>query len=236
VKQPRLFCLPYAGGGASIYRTWLAKLQPAIEVRPLQPPGRENRWREPAYCRLDDLVQCLMSDLRTSVRAPYAMFGHSLGALVSFELARALRREGFAEPDHLFISAYRAPHLPDNKEHIHMLPNDRLIERIRALGGTPKEVLENEDLLRIVLPTVRADAEVAETYAYHPEPPFSCAIVALGGIRDHGITSRDLEAWREHTTGRFSLRMFAGDHFFIQREESALLAMLRAELAADASA
>ncbi|HEX2093650.1 MAG TPA: thioesterase domain-containing protein, partial [Longimicrobiaceae bacterium] len=162
----RLFCFPYAGGGASIFRTWSQSLPPEVDVCPVQLPGRESRLREPPFDRLLPLVRTLADVLAPYMDLPFALYGYSNGALMSFELARELRRRGMRGPVHLFVAACPAPHLPDKDPPIHALPDVELIREIRRLNGTPEEILQNEELMTLLIPLLRADSAIHETYVY----------------------------------------------------------------------
>lgn len=225
----RLFCFPYAGGGAHIYRGW-KDLLPNLEVCPVQLPGRGARIREPQVKRLPALVEALARDLLPKLDKPFAFFGHSMGALISFELARLLRREHGLAPSHMFLSGRPAPQTERDAAPIHNLPDAEFIEQIRAYEGTPEEVLQHPELMELMAPFLRADFELCETYDYSPEPPFDCPLTVFGGLQDTGVSRQSLEAWREHTTGHFSLRMFPGNHFFINDSQPFFLQVLSREL------
>jgi surfactin synthase thioesterase subunit len=219
----RLFCFPYAGGGASIFRAWREQLPPSVDVRPVQLPGRENRLREQPFRRMDELVLVLTRVLAPMLELPFAFFGHSMGALTAFELARALRRRGLQEPVALFVSGHRAPHIPDTDPPIHALEEGRLVEELERLNGTPAAVLADEELRQLVLPSIRADFEVCETYAYADDDPFACPIHAFGGLADRKASQPQLEPWRRYTRGAFTLEMLPGDHFFVVAQRAALV-------------
>jgi medium-chain acyl-[acyl-carrier-protein] hydrolase len=229
----RLFCFPYAGGGVSIFRAWSDGLPADVEVCPVQLPGRGTRLMEPPFTRLSPLIEALTQALFPLLDKPFAFFGHSLGALVSFELARQLRRQYAVQPVCLFISADRAPQIPNRDPSIHSLPEEEFLVELRRLNGTPREVLEDEELRQIMLPLLRADFAIYETYRYSTEPPLNCPISAFGGWQDHRVNRGDLEAWRDQTSGSFSLRMFPGDHFFLNTTQPALLRVLSQELRGD---
>lgn len=230
----RLFCLPYGGGGAAVFREWPRELWPEIEVWHVQLPGREARHREPLMTSIDVLVRPLADAVLPQLAQsdlPFAIFGHSMGALIGFELARALRRLRAPSPAHLFFSARRAPHVPDRYVPLHNLPDPDLVEGLsRRYNGLPRAVLESADLMRMFVPIVRADLTMIETYAYVPEVPFACPISAFGGLEDGAVTRDDLAAWGDHTSGSFTLRMVAGGHFFLQSDRPRLLASLSADL------
>jgi medium-chain acyl-[acyl-carrier-protein] hydrolase len=229
----RLFCFPYAGGGVSIFRAWSDGLPADVEVCPVQLPGRGTRLMEPPFTRLSPLIEALTQALFPLLDKPFAFFGHSLGALVSFELARQLRRQYAVQPVRLFISADRAPQIPNRDPPIHSLPEGEFLVELRRLNGTPREVLEDEELRQIMLALLRADFAIYETYRYSTEPPLNCPISAFGGWQDHRVNRGDLEAWREQTSVSFSLRMFPGDHFFLNTTQRPLLGALSQELRGD---
>ena len=228
----RLFCLPPAGGAASFYRDWGDALPPGVEVCPVQLPGRETRLRERPYTRLDPLLEGLVGALAPYLDRPFAIFGHSMGALVGFELARRLRAGAAPEPLLLVVSGHSAPHLPLGHAPLHALPTAQLVEAVRDLNGTPEEVLGNSELRELVLPAIRADFEVCETYVHQPHPPLSCRVVAFGGTGDPLVSRTQLAGWRQHTNGPFAMTMLPGDHFFRGRSRRVLLARLARELAA----
>lgn len=229
----RLFCFPYAGGGAFIYRNWAKDLPESVELCPLQPPGRETRLKEESFTDLSLLVQSVASALRPYLNLPFAFFGHSLGALVSYQVAHYLRSQDGIESAHLFVSGRYAPHLKSKSSGISKLPEPQFIEMVKKMGGTHRAVFENRELLRLILPALRADFHLCDTYQFKSElTPLRCPITALGGLQDEGVTSRDLEAWRNHTTGRFTIHSFPGNHFFINTSKSALLQVLKQELQA----
>ncbi|HEY9157248.1 thioesterase II family protein [Candidatus Binatus sp.] len=213
----RLFCFPYAGAGALIFRTWSDNLPADVEVCPLQLPGRGTRMTERPFTHLSPLVEALAQALAPLLDRPFAFFGHSLGALVSFELARRIRRQYGVHPVHLFVSAGRAPQIPHRGPFIHTLPDSEFLMELRRLNGTPSELLGHEELMEIMLPVLRADFAVYETYLYSTEPPLNCPISAFGGLQDNKVSDSDLEAWRAQTSVSFSLRMFPGDHFFLKQ-------------------
>jgi medium-chain acyl-[acyl-carrier-protein] hydrolase len=229
----RLFCFPYAGTGASIFRTWSDGLPADVEVCPVQFPGRGTRLMETPFTQLSPLVQALAQTLVPLLDKPFAFFGHSLGALVGFELARLLRRQSGVQPVRLFVSADRAPQIPHRNRPIHALPEGEFLVELRRLNGIPGKVLEDVELMQIMLPVLRADFAVYETYVYSTEPSLHCPISTFGGLQDHRVNRGDLEAWRDQTTASYSLRMFPGDHFFLNTTQPLLLQALSQELRGD---
>jgi medium-chain acyl-[acyl-carrier-protein] hydrolase len=181
----------------------------------VQLPGREGRLREAPFTRIEPLVQALAAELPLA-ELPFAFFGHSMGALIAFELAHELARRGGPQPLLLFVSGRRAPRVPVREEPIHDLPEPQFLARLRDLNGTPEEVLQHAELMALLSPLLRADFALHETWTYREgEPPLAIGISAFGGVADPEVTREDLEAWRVETTGPFRLRMLPGDHFFL---------------------
>ena len=222
----RLFCLPYAGGTAQAFRSWAAPIAPVAELCAIALPGRGARTREAPVERMDELTAAVAEAVRPLLGTPFALFGHSMGALLAYELARELRRSGDPEPLRLFVSGLRAPHLPARDDPLHVLPDDELAARLRGFGGTPPQVLESRELMDLFLPAVRADLTACETYAHEEEPPLAVPITAFGGRSDRLASEADLREWARHTTGAFALRMFDGGHFYLSDYESELLEAL----------
>ncbi len=222
----RLFCFPYAGAGATIFRPWAADLSPDIELCPVQLPGRETRLAEPAITRLAPLVQALAQHLRPHLDRPFAFFGHSLGALISFELTRELRRQKAPVPIHLFISGCRAPQFPDPDRPIHRLPEPQFLAALQRLNGTPADLLHHPDLMSRFLPALRADFALLETYVYPADQRLECPITVFGGTQDPKASPEDLAGWRDQTQGAFNLQLFPGDHFFLHENRPALLSAI----------
>ncbi|WP_017654179.1 thioesterase II family protein [Fortiea contorta] len=214
----RMFCFPYAGAGASIFYNWQNKLASDIEVCAIQLPGRETRLGEPLLTELPPLVETLATALLPYLDTPFIFFGHSMGALISFEVARLLRRKYHKSPQHLFVSGRRAPQIMRRRSPIHHLPDSLFIEELRRYNGTPEAVLQNKELLSLFLPILRADFTINDSYIYTDDIPIDCPILAFGGLEDAGVTSDDIAAWRVHTNSNFSMYMFPGEHFFIKHE------------------
>jgi surfactin synthase thioesterase subunit/glycosyltransferase involved in cell wall biosynthesis len=212
----RLFCFPNAGGGTSLFRTWPEQLAPSISICPARLPARESRFDEPSITRMEPLVHALADAITPYVDVPYALFGHSMGAIVAFELCRELRRRERLLPKTLIVSSARAPkfrrgHTPQPD------PTDaELIADLSRLEGTPREVLDNPDLLRVLLPALRADTILYRNYIYTVEPPLPIDIHACGGQSDPNVTTSHLEPWSLETTGSFDLTQFPGGHFYLQ--------------------
>lgn len=228
----RLFCFPYAGGGALLYRPWVDTLPPDIEVCSVQLPGRENRLQEPPFDRLEPLLEVLAPAIAPYLdEKPFAFFGYSLGTLVSFELARRLQQQGGPMPRHLFVAARRAPQIPSSEPPLYELSDADFMEELRRLKGTPEAVLDQAELMQLLLPLLRADFTINETYDYREAPPLSCPISAFGGMRDEDVSREDMDAWRVQTERGFTLRMIQGDHFFIHTARMVLLQSICRDLA-----
>lgn len=225
----RLFCFPYSGGGAGAFRGW-ADAMPSLEVCAVQAPGREARMREPAFTRMDPLVAELAKTIRPLLDRPFAFFGHSLGSFIALETARALRRAGAPLPLHFFFSGCPSPETLRIEHPLHDLDDPGLIAGLRRYGGTPDEVLSNDELMTLLLPVVRADFSIYETYAAPADPPFDIPITALGGLTDDHATRDQIEGWRAHTTRAFLLRMFPGGHFFVHSARTPLLGTVLTDL------
>ena len=220
----RLFCFAYAGGGASLFLPWSTRIGKEVEVWPIQLPGRENRVSEPCLVSVDDVVKAIADDPDLGFTGRFAFFGHSLGAIIAYEVARRLRESGRPGPLRLFASAHRAPQIPLSHPPCWNLPDAEFQARLMALNGTPSEVFRDRALLDLMLPALRADFRLDETYAQpRQDVRLSCPITVFGGTADAEIPIEDLAAWREATTATVDLKMFDGDHFFIHTQRTALI-------------
>ena len=211
----RLLCFPYAGGGPTIFRAWPDLILPDVEVWAAQPPGREGRINETPASSITPVIEGLLQAMAALNDRPFAFFGHSMGALLAFELSHALRRAQKKEPFYLFVSGAGAPHMPRRRADLHHLEQDAFVEGLRRMNGVPKDVLENKDLFAVFAPTLRADLTLCETYAPSSDEPLKVPISAIGGLEDADVLREDLEAWKKHTRLHFQVRMLPGDHFFI---------------------
>ncbi|MES2740498.1 MAG: alpha/beta fold hydrolase [Pseudomonadota bacterium] len=235
VRQPgagrrlRLFCFSYAGGSAASYYAWQAGLGPHIEVCAIELPGRAARLGEPPRRGLTALVDTLARVIEVGDGLPFAFFGHSLGALLAFELARHCQRRGGAQPSRLFVSGSVAPRRR-SAGRLHELNDADLIAVLRQYNGAPAAVLDEPELMALMLPTVRADFALAADYHYRAGTPLTVPISVYGGDSDPHVNVDELSHWQEETSQPVLLRRFAGDHFFIQSARQAVLAQLRYEL------
>lgn len=226
----RLFCLPYAGGSASIYRTWGNQFPDTIEVCPIELPGRGARLREASEANFQALVETLADAITPWLDKPYVLFGHSMGALIGFELARLFRVKKITGPLHFIASGHTAPQIPGRHRPIHNLPDNEFIEELRQLNGTPEAVLNNHELMQLLIPILRADFTINETYVCKDELPLNCPFTVFGGLQDKDVDQASLDAWQQHTTASFSLQMLPGDHFFIQTMQALLIQRMYKEL------
>jgi medium-chain acyl-[acyl-carrier-protein] hydrolase len=226
----RLFCFPYAGATAAVFRNWPRYLPSEIEVCAVQYPGRGSRLSEPLSEDVVNVMNAVYSDLQPLLKKPFAFFGHSMGALVSYEFARRLQQEKQPEPLQLFVSGCIAPHVKIVSEPTYNLPELEFIAELRRLQGTPAEVLDNADLMQLMMPIIRADFKASQTYKYIPGPPLNCSIRAFGGLKDEMVPREKVEAWREHTHGSFRAQMLPGNHFFLNTSESLLTRVIAQEL------
>lgn len=228
----RLFVFPYAGAGTAVFRTWVPGLSNNIEFCPIRLPGRETRIREPLFTRLTPLVETLANALSGFLDKPFAFYGHSMGALVAFETARHLRCIGQPMPQHLLVSARRAPQIPDPDSPMHLLSDSAFIKEMqRRYDGIPAAILQTPELLDLFLPVLKADFSVIETYQYTVEAPLDCPIAVFGGTQDHVLRAGDLEGWQAQTNQAFTLQKFVGGHFFIQSQQAAFIAAVSRTLA-----
>jgi medium-chain acyl-[acyl-carrier-protein] hydrolase len=212
----RLFCFPHAGGGASFFADWPRQLPPEIQVLAVQLPGREERLSEPPFTRLQPLLGALITALRPHLVPPYAFFGHSMGTLLAFEVARQLREQGDHLPTHLIVSGRGAAGHARAGTPLSTLSDPELIAQLRQYQGTPAQVLDNPDFLKVLLPVLRADSLVCDTYRYESGEPLDCPVTAFGGDADPEATPEDLHSWKDLTSCDFAVRLFPGDHFYLK--------------------
>jgi surfactin synthase thioesterase subunit len=227
----RLYCLPHAGGAASAFRPWIGRL-PGVQVCPLQPPGRETRQREEPHTAMGPLVRELADVVLGAPPGPYALYGHSLGALVGFELAHEIGRRGGPAPVHLLVSGCSAPQWADEDPRFTVPdPTDpQIVALLRVLGGTPESFLSNPLVLRMILPALRTDLAVKNGYRYVPRPPLDVPVTALTGTEDPRCTVESVLAWRDQTVRRFRPHLMPGGHFAVLEQPEVTLGHVREAL------
>lgn len=228
----RLFCFAHAGAGASTFRAWPELIGPGVQVTAVQLPGREDRIRERAHDRLEGLLDELVPVLAGAVDGPYALFGHSMGALIAYEATRRLVAQGTPPPVHLFASALGAPHAPYRKTRVSRLPDPEFKRAMAALSGLPKKVVHETGFLRLLMPTLRADFQLCETYEHTDSAPMPCRLTVLTGA-DDDVQPLDLALWRELSTGPFRIRVIDGDHHFVVKQRRQVAEVVRAGLAGE---
>jgi len=226
-----LHCFPYAGGSAQAFRGWAEHLPEGVALQAWEPAGHGRRMRERPHRRIDGYAREVADGMAHADR-PFVLFGHSLGGLVAFEAARELRRRGSPEPRAILVAATSAPQEIRPRRLRHQMPDDELLDELRSFNGTPAAVLEDEDLLRMFLPVVRADFEAVETYEYSFEPPLACPIGVFGGVRDRVMAPDTLQDWEAQTSSEFSLEWVPGDHFFPSSNRAVFLWLLSRRLEA----
>lgn len=227
----RLFCFPYGGGDAATFNGWAASLPSCVEVWAARLPGRGQRVNEAPFTSLTPLVEALADAMFPLLEArPFAFFGHSMGALLAFELAHLCSDEFGLRPARIYVSGQCAPHLPRTDPPSYDLPEPDFLNRIREMNGTSAAVLANSELMQMLLPALRADFAICETYTCAHRTPLSCPISAYGGLRDESVSRVAMQAWRLHTDDTLTVRMFPGDHFFIRSAQPLVLDTLAREL------
>ncbi|QBF27520.1 thioesterase [Pseudomonas tructae] len=227
-----LLCLPYSGASAMVYSRWRRKLPAWLNLRPVELPGRGARLGEPLLTDMQVLARQLASEQRLAASQPYALLGHSLGALLAFELAHELQALGCPPPVALFACGTAAPTRREDYDGGNWREpksDEVLINELRTLQGTPEEVLANQELMSLTLPVLRADFLLCGRYVYRQRPPLQCPVHVLGG-EDDKASQAQLLAWRQESVGDFSLEIFPGGHFFIHEHEERVLGVLSAAL------
>ncbi len=232
VASQRLFCFAHAGGGPSFFRSWPAGLAPDISVSPVLLPGREMRLAEPPFRHIAELVEPLGLALEPFLDLPYAFFGHSLGAVIAYEVARWLSARSAMGPACLLVSGRLAPAAAPPRRQISALPDDQFVAQVQRLNGVPPEVLSEPELLGLLLPVLRADFEIAETYQPLPGGRLDCPVVAYLSTSDPDVGYAGVLGWREVTNDGFSVRVFRGDHFYVKGGRTDVLAAVREDLRA----
>lgn len=231
-KKFRLFCFSYAGGNAVSFMEWQSALHPDVTVCAVQLPGRGARFHETPYSRLQELIEALAREIGGMGDLPCAFFGHSLGGLLAFELARYHRRRGLMQPQHLFVSGCHAPRHRVASTGMHLLADDALIARLAEYRGTPSEILAHRELMELVLPTIRADFSLVENYRYERDPILlGMPVTVLAGKFDSIESADQVEGWQEETTGHCRVQWFDGDHFFLHPRQQDVIDCIHADLA-----
>ncbi len=222
----RLFCCAHAGGGAAAFNGWPQALPTACGVVRVQLPGREDNRQCPPARSVGTVIPRLVGDVAPLLDRPFALYGHSMGAIVMFELARALRRGGHPPPMALFVSGRRAPRLPLSHPPLYSLPDDALAEQMRRMGAPMPQLFDTARWREHYLPTIRADLELSDLYRYRQEEPLACPIHVFGGAGDHVVMPSEWHAWGEETKGSFNATTLPGGHFFDRGGQAELLQII----------
>lgn len=212
--------MPYAGGSADNYRRWQRWFPEQVDVCLVHLPGRGQRAKEKPFTHLVSLVKAIAAHIDGEIKFPYVLYGHSMGALISFELGRELCVKHRNSPAHVFVSGCRAPQWPRTKPPTFNLPHDKFLDELEKLNGTPREVLDDPNIMEVFINILRADFEMVDTYEYQPKERLSCPITVYGGLQDDDVPIESCRAWQEQTSARCEVRMFEGGHFFIREPQS----------------
>lgn len=223
----RLFCFPFAGGSAAAFKSWHEYLSGhGIEMCAIQLPGRAERRRERPFVQMNELTSALADVLSPSLDLPFALFGHSLGAIVAYELAREFKRRGVGTPAHLFVSGHRAPHRRRSRPALNSLSDEDLRRWLGRMGGTPRLLLDDAELREMFFPMIRADLALSENYQLAEVDALSCSITAMVGDSDPLVDESEVTGWGECTQKEFDLAVWPGGHFYVREQESPLLARI----------
>jgi len=228
-QKLRLFCFPYAGGSAASYREWSDALAGHVDVVAIEYPGRGARRREQLLTRITGMVDALLPDITSAIDGPFAVFGHSMGSLVIYELLRRLLANG-VQPVCVVMSGCKPPSIREAGPNLHELPDDEFIEELRKLDGTPEEVLADAELMSIAFPILRADFEAVANYSEQGKLELSCPVFAYGGMEDPNVAIEELERWSEITRASCTIRAFPGNHFFLHSQRQALLQVVATDM------
>ncbi len=232
VTDGRLFCFPHAGGTAASFRHWSDRLPPRLEAVAVQLPGRADRLRELPLSSIPALAGALANAMEPYLDSRFAFFGHSMGAVLAFEVAHLLAARGAAVPEHLVVSGRRPPDVRGSEPDMHRLPDEMFVAEIdRRYGGIPGQLLHEREVMALLLPGLRADIAALETHNPEPRPPLGMPITAFGGAHDPLTPVAHLEAWQGAGSGPFRMRLFPGGHFYLEAQSAAVLADLSATLA-----
>jgi medium-chain acyl-[acyl-carrier-protein] hydrolase len=228
-----LYCLPHAGGGASSFTSWARELPDFIEVCAAQLPGRETRIAEPTMTDIHAMSRVLAHEIACAGDLPFAIFGHSMGAAIGYEIAQELLRAGGPAPMRIFASGASAPHLPITGPRLAELPTDELIQGLIDAGGIPAGLFDKHEYLQLIAPALRADLAIAENHQSELGPVLPYPISALTGAEDHHVPMTDVKEWEKHTSAGFTVRVFRGGHFFHREQAQAVLAAVADDISLD---
>lgn len=226
----RLFCFSYAGGGTAVFQRWRTQLAPQIEVCPVLTPGREGRFREDCIDDFDTMVSHIITAITPWLDQPFAFYGHSMGSLLAHAITQQLRKKHLPKPLHLFVAAHRAPHLKYRFPSVQAASNDRVVAWLNRFQGIPEAILDNEDIMKIMLPRLRADLAVCESFQYRDTDVLDCPITAFSATEDTIVTNADIADWHTHTRAEFELIEIEGPHLFIRDSHNPCLSIIQKRL------
>lgn len=230
VGKFRLFCFPHAGGSAQVFHSWRRHFAQEIDLCLVNLPGRAKRIHEKPFTRCNLLVNAIADAMESQMEHRFAFYGHSMGATISFELSREIRRRHQIEPLHLFVSGRRAPQIPNTDPPAFNLPEPEFIDKVHSLNGTPRELLDHPDSRELFLPLLRADFELVDTYEYIPDLPLSCPITSYAGLQDAEVPLDSVAGWANQTSATYRQRQLPGDHFFILHPATNFVDVLRRDV------
>jgi medium-chain acyl-[acyl-carrier-protein] hydrolase len=229
-RRQRMYCFPYAGGNALGYLSWGKLIGGEVDICGVQPPGRGLRHEEKLITRFDHLIESMLPLIPFFTSTPYVFFGHSLGALMAFELVRVIEKRGLSSPDHLFVSGCCAPQFRDYSETVDDMSDKELIHKLQTLDGTPPEVLNNTELMDFIMPVIRADFSVAHSYRYQESVPIRTPISVLFGRHDEYESETEVTGWECQTSGSCKVYWFDGGHFFVNERRDEVIDVINANL------
>ena len=232
VASSQLLCFPPAAGGASLFRHWPAQL-PHVQLCAIQLPGHESRIQEPPAVCMDMLVEQIARDIRPLLRKPFSLYGHSMGALLAFEVAHRIRTTTGHNPAHLFVSAARPPQAPQLIHRLHDLPDEAFLREVHRYGLLSQNVMQCAELMLFLTPLLRGDLRLCDAYRYVHRPPLACPITAIGCLNDAWVPVGELSAWQGHTTDRFERVIIEGGHELGSENSASCLSIIRTRLLAD---
>lgn len=233
-NRTQVFCFPHAGGGSAIYHRWEKLLPRHLGVVPIKLPGRESRFNETSHDNIETLIAAMAPEIVDAMHEPFALYGHSMGGLIAYELAQHLRKQYAKSPRALFVSASRSPDRFKENQTLHRLPDEEMIRSLVRDFGRGGEVSAAElDMMRMMSDTIRADLKLLETYEHATQDPLPCPIIGIAATEDHKVTVSDVNGWRAFTTERFTMRTMPGHHFFLREQEKAITELIASRLPPD---
>ncbi|WP_432407294.1 thioesterase II family protein [Wukongibacter sp. M2B1] len=217
MDEMTLFCVPYAGGSAAVYDKWKKYADGRIKIVPVELAGKGRRFNENPYDKMEDAVDDVYETIKKSIDKPYGLFGHSMGGMITYELAHKISNSSLPNPEHIFVSGIRPPHLWKDRKIIYMLPDKEFKEEIIDMGGTPKEIFENKELLDLFLPIIKKDFKIVDKHIYDEKNPLNIEMTVFYGDEEE-INDNEANQWGIHTNKKCRIFKINGNHFFINDE------------------